>query len=676
MYRLSRLILFVKHGARWYTASVKTKQVHVVRGIISVNSKGTGFVTPASDTKAKRKRSENDTEVPPERLNCALHGDEVEARLTGEKSKYGHPLGEVARVTKRAKEKFVGVVTLEKGAFFIRPDDWRCYTDFTITPAQESNEKEGDKVFFRMRPWVNPKRAPQADILEVIGRAGEHNAEMKALALARGFSSSFPPAVEHAAGEIKKRYKEIFAGEIPKRRDMRNATTFTIDPADAKDFDDALSLTKMPNGHYEIGVHIADVAFFVRENTLLDEEARERGNSVYLVDRTIPMLPEVLSNDLCSLNPNEDKYTFSAVFEIDERARVLSRWFGRTIIRSQKRFTYEEAQKVIEAKSGILAEELLTLNRLAKLLREQNRAAGAIDFETEEVKFELDEKGSPLRIYKKERLDTHKLVENWMLLANREVAEFLAHTREKKAGKSPALYRIHDLPDSDKIAELALFARALGHHLPITGKSVTGKDLQQLFKKIEGEAEEALIKTTALRSMAKAIYSTKNIGHFGLAMSFYTHFTSPIRRYADLLVHRMLARRLVGEEVRSDEWTAYERIAEHITEKEIAAAEAERESVKMKQVEYMAERIGQVFEGAISGVTEWGVYVEERETKAEGMAALRNFEDDFYTLDEKHYRIVGSRTGAAYALGDKVRFKVIGADTERKTLDMQVIGRL
>lgn len=655
---------------------MKTKQSRIVHGILSVNSKGTGFVTPLGDAGAKRKRSDTDTEIAPEHLRCALHGDEVEVRLLGGKSKYGRPFGEVARIVKRAKEKFVGVVQSEGGKTFIRPDDWRCYTDFALAAEKGVDAKGGDKVLFRMHPWTDSQRAPQAEVLEVIGRAGEHNAEMQALALARGFSSSFPPAVERAAEEIKKRETEIFAAEIPKRRDMRNTLTFTIDPADAKDFDDALSLASLPNGHYEIGVHIADVAFFVQEGTPLDAEARERGNSVYLVDRTIPMLPEVLSNDLCSLNPHEDKCAFSAIFDIDERARVHARWFGRTIIRSQKRFNYEEAQKVIDAKSGVLAEELLILNRLAKLMREQNRAAGAIDFETEEVKFELDENGSPLRIYKKERLDTHKLVENWMLLANREVAEFLAHARENKASKSPALYRIHDLPDSDKIAELALFARALGYHLPITGKSVTGKDLQQLFKKIEGEAEEALIKTTALRSMAKAIYSTKNIGHFGLAMPFYTHFTSPIRRYADLLVHRMLTRRLVGEEVRSDEWTAYERIAEHITEKEIAAAEAERESVKMKQVEYMAERIGQVFDGTISGVTEWGVYVEERETKAEGMAALRNFEDDFYTLDEKHYRIVGSRMGAAYALGDKVRFKVIGADTERKTLDMQVIGRL
>lgn len=656
------------------------KQAHSVRGTISVNSKGTGFVTPISEARAKKKTRDNDIEVPPERLHCALHGDEVEVRLLGGKSKYGRPLGEVSRIVERAKEKFVGVVTSEKGAPFIRPDDWRCYTDFALAPGKTHEAQAGDKVLFRMLPWTDPKRAPQADILEVIGRAGEHNAEMQALALARGFSSSFPPAVERAAEEIKKREKEIFAAEIPKRRDMRKVTTFTIDPADAKDFDDALSFRKLPTSKlhnfqtYEIGVHIADVAFFVQEGTPLDAEAQERGNSVYLVDRTIPMLPEVLSNDLCSLNPHEDKCAFSAIFEIDEHARVHARWFGRTVIRSQKRFTYEEAQKVIDAKSGVLAKELEILNRLAKLMREENRAAGAIDFETEEVKFELDEQGRPVRVYKKERLDTHKLVENWMLLANREVAEFLAHTREKKASKSPVLYRIHDLPDSEKIAELALFARALGHQLPITGKSVTGRDLQQLFKKIEGEAEEALIKTTALRTMAKAVYSTKNIGHFGLAMPFYTHFTSPIRRYADLLVHRLLTRRLAGEEVRPDEWTAYERIAEYITEKEIAAADAERESVKMKQVEYMAERLGQIFESTISGVTEWGVYVEEAETKAEGFAALRNFGDDFYQLDAKNYRIIGSRTGKKYTLGDKVRFKFVSADPERKTLDAEIVS--
>ncbi|TSC84401.1 MAG: ribonuclease R, partial [Parcubacteria group bacterium Gr01-1014_17] len=485
---------------------------------------------------------------------------------------------------------------------------------------------------------------------------------------------------------LKEDEKRIFREEIPRRKDFRNTLTFTIDPADAKDFDDAISFRALPVSSnqspvFQIGVHIADVSFFVRENTTLNSEARERGFSVYLVDRTIPMLPEALSNDLCSLNPDEDKFAFSAVFEINEKAEVLSRWFGRTVIRSVKRFTYENAQEVIDAKTGALSEELLTLNRLAKIMQEKNRKAGAIDFAQDEVKFELDKDGWPVRVYKKPHLQTHKLIEEWMLLANREVAEFLSHARppadrragEKQKSKAPVLYRIHDLPDSDKITELALFVRALGHHLPITGKSVTGKDLQQLFKKIEGSAEEALIKTTALRSMSKAIYSTKNIGHFGLAMPFYTHFTSPIRRYADLLIHRMLAGHLHGEKMDEQEWSEYERLAAHITEKEIAAAEAERESVKIKKVEYMSERVGQEFSGVISGVTEWGVYIEENDTKAEGMAALRNFGDDFYSLDEKHYCIVGARSKKKYSLGDKVRFKILSADTERKTLDYQIV---
>jgi len=643
----------------------KTTHPYLITGLISINSRGVGFVEDEG--------GKDDIEIPTENLNCALNKDEVEVRLTGGKSQRERPLGAVMKIVKRAKDKFVGVLKQEEGRFFVKPDDWRCYADFRIDAKKTGNAKEEDKVLIKMLPWNDPGRSPEAEIVEVIGRAGEHNTEMKALALARGFASSFPDVVEREARLLKQNEKTIFVEEIPKRKDFRGVTTFTIDPVDAKDFDDALSFKQLQNGNYEIGVHIADVSFFVREKTVLDAEARERGFSVYLVDRTIPMLPEALSNDLCSLNPNEDKFAFSAVFEINEKAEVLSRWFGRTVIRSDKRFTYEEAQEIINKKEGILSEELLVLNRLAKIMQEKNNAAGAIDFAQDEVKFELDKDGWPIRAYKKPHLETHKLVEEWMLLANREVAEFLSHAREKQKSKMPVLYRIHDLPDSEKIGELALFVRALGHHLPITGKSVTAKDLQQLFKKIEGEAEEALIKTTALRSMSKAVYSTKNIGHFGLAMPFYTHFTSPIRRYADLLIHRMLAGHLHGEKMEAQEWAEYERLAEHITEKEIGAAEAERESVKMKKVEYMSERVGKEFDGVISGVTEWGVYIEETETKSEGMAALRNFGDDFYALDEKHYCIKGARTGKKYSLGDKVRFKVIGADTERKTLDYKII---
>lgn len=604
-----------------------------------------------------------EVEIPNENLLCALNRDEVEVRLTGNKSPRGRHLGVVTKIIARKKETFVGVV--EKTGE-IRPDDWRCYTNFII---ETGKAQLNDKVLFKMRKWDNQNLLPKADILEVIGRAGEHNTEMRAVALARGFSSSFPDTVEREAENIKKREKEIFEAEIPKRRDFRNVLTFTIDPADAKDFDDALSFKKLQNGNYEVGVHIADVSFFVRENTALDNEARGRGFSVYLVDRTIPMLPEVLSNDLCSLNPNEDKFAFSSVFEIDENAKVLSRWFGRTIIRSQKRWTYEEAQKTINEN-----ETLSILNRLAKIMQAKNSAGGAIDFATDEVKFELDSKGKPIRVYKKPHLETHKLIEEWMLLANREVAEFLNKVREKSPKRAPVLYRIHDLPDQEKIAELALFVKALGHHLPLGGKKITGKDLQQLFKKIEGEAEEALIKKTALRTMSKAIYSTKNIGHFGLAMNFYTHFTSPIRRYADLMIHRMLAGHLHNEKIAENEWSDYERLAEHITEKEIGAAEAERESIKMKQVEYMSERIGKEFSGTISGVTEWGIYIEEDETKAEGMAALRNLGDDFYTLNEKQYCVVGTRTRKKYSLGDRVKFKIIGADIERKTLDYKVVN--
>ena len=639
----------------------------MLTGVISINSRGTGFVADETE-------KDDDIEIPPESLNCALHKDGVEIRLLGKRSLRERRLAEVVRVVKRSRVRFVGVLKKDAaGNFFVKPDDWRCYVDFWVAADARGDAKENEKVLIELLPWTDPKKRPEASVVEIIGTAGEHNTEMRALALARGFSSAHPPQVVREAEDMKRRELEIFTAETPRRRDFRGATTFTIDPVDAKDFDDALSFKKLPSGNYEIGVHIADVSFFVREGTALDAEARERGFSVYLVDRTIPMLPEALSNDLCSLNPDTDKFAFSAVFEISDMAEVLARWFGRTVIRSVKRFSYETAQEVIDKKTGTLSKELLTLNTLAKIMQEKNRAAGAIDFAQDEVKFELDKDGWPVRAYKKPHLETHKLVEEWMLLANREVAEFLCHEREKRKSAVPVLYRIHDLPDSDKITALALFARALGHHLPLTGKSVSGKDLQQLFKKIEGKAEEALIKTTALRSMAKAIYSTKNIGHFGLAMPFYTHFTSPIRRYADLLVHRMLAAHLHGEKIKEEEWTTYEAIATHITEREIGAAEAERESVKIKKTEYMSERVGQEFEGVISGVTEWGIYIEENETKAEGMAALRNFGDDFYSLNEKQYCIVGARSKKKYSLGDKVRFKIIGADLERKTLDFKVL---
>lgn len=493
---------------------------------------------------------------------------------------------------------------------------------------------------------------------------------------------------------------------VGSRADFRDITTFTIDPKDAKDFDDALSYEEIGEGKIRVGVHIADVSHFVRPGTALDREAIRRSFSTYLVDRTIPMLPEVLSNDLCSLNPNVDRYAFSAVFDIEKSTgKVLDRWFGKTVINSDKRFSYEEAQELLTSplsasqkdpllnagegknvalplhlgegqsrKAGrdeVFRGPLFELNRIANIYRAENKKNGAIEFETDEVKFELDEKGKPIRIYKKARLDTMKMIEEWMLLANREVAKFISDKIKKRGGAS--IFRIHDNPKMDRIEDLAIFVRALGHELPIKNGEVSAKDINALLQQIEGHASESLIKTAAVRSMAKAVYSTKNIGHFGLAFEYYTHFTSPIRRYPDLMIHRILENHLNGGKISKDEISRFEKIATESSEKEIVVAEAERESIKYKQVEFMQNKVGQEFDAVISGVTEWGMYVEHPDTKVEGMIRLKEMTDDFYELDQKNYCVVGQRTKKKYSLGDSVRVRLASADLDRKTLDFKLV---
>ena len=630
-------------------------------GTIRITGKGVGyFSVPDSD---------DDYEIQPENINAALHRDTV--RIEDLKREvYGRRQAKVSEIVERYKTEFVGTIEKDEQGFFLIPDDKRMYRDIFVPSESVLDAKHGDKVQVRMTEWSDPAKSPKGEVIRVIGRAGEHNTEMLGIVYESGFEVDFPTEVDSEAEEWKKKFEA--EDHTVDRKDFRQTITFTIDPDTAKDFDDALSIRTLDNGDYEVGIHIADVSHFVRVGTELDKEARKRGTSIYLVDRTIPMLPEVLSNDLCSLNPNEDKYAFSSVFVMNKEGVVKERWFGKTLINSNKRFTYDEAQEVLDNKSGPFYEELITLDTLAKKLRVEKFKKGAIDFETEEVKFELDSDGKPVRVFKKERKDIHKLVEDFMLLANREVATYM-YAAHPQTSRAAFVYRIHDAPDREKIINLATFVQALGFELKHKEGETTAEDISKMLKSVNGTPAEMLIKTAAIRSMSKAIYSTANIGHFGLAFEYYTHFTSPIRRYPDLMVHRLLYRFLTHGSIEQDEIIKYQKLCDDSSEREMEAAEAERASIKYKQVEYMQERVGQEFEAIVSGVSEWGIYVEEVNTKAEGMVKLRDMTDDFYELNEKLYAIVGKQTGKRYSLGDKVKVKLAAADPERKTLDFTFI---
>ncbi|MEK7135417.1 MAG: ribonuclease R [Patescibacteria group bacterium] len=631
-------------------------------GTIRVTGKGVGyFAMPGSD---------DDYEIQPENIATALNRDTVRIEDLKSKSQYDRRQAKVVEIVERHKTEFVGTLEKDPLGFFLIPDDKRMYRDIFITEGKTMGGNHGDKVQARIIEWTDVSKSPKGEIVRIIGKAGEHNTEMLGIVYESGFEVDFPPEVEKEADEWKRRYDS--EDHLKGRKDFRGTTTFTIDPDTAKDFDDAISLKTLPNGDYEVGIHIADVSHFVVAGTALDKEARKRGTSIYLVDRTIPMLPEILSNDLCSLNAHEDKYAFSAVFVMDKEARVKERWFGKTLINSDKRFVYEDAQDIMDKGLGEFYDELMTLDVLAKKLRVEKFKKGAIEFESDEVKFVLDEKGKPIKVYKKARKDIHKLVEDFMLLANREVAAHM-NAANKQNARAAFVYRIHDAPDREKIINLATFVKALGFELKNKEGQTTAEDISKMLKSVDGTPAETLVKTAAIRAMQKAVYSTANIGHFGLAFEYYTHFTSPIRRYPDLMVHRLLQRFIDKGQVEQDEVMRYQKLCDDSSEREMEAAEAERASIKYKQVEYMSERIGQEFDAMVSGVSEWGVYVEEANTKADGMVKLRDMTDDFYELNEKLYAIVGKKSGNKYSLGDKVRVKLIAADPERKTLDFQFI---
>jgi ribonuclease R len=630
-----------------------------IEGIVDLTNDGSAFIV--TDDK-----DESDIFVAPRKLRNALNGDRVKVYVYAI-SKGRRKEGEVIEILQRNKMEFTGIVKIsERFAFFI-PDDRKMMHDIFIPISELNGAKNGIKAIAEITDWPTGAKNPLGRIKHILGTQGENDTEMNAILAEYGFPLSFPAEVEHDAEAIP---DTISSEEIAKRRDFRNVTTFTIDPFDAKDFDDALSFKILDNGNYEVGVHIADVSHYIIPDLPLDAEAFDRGTSVYLVDRVIPMLPERLSNGLCSLRPKEDKLCFSAVFVLDEDANIINEWYGKTIIHSDRRFTYEEVQEVIENHSGDYDKEILKLNALAYKLRDRKFKNGAISFETTEVKFKLDEAGKPTGVYVKERKDAHKLIEDFMLLANRKVAEFVSKKGKGKQ-KYTFVYRVHDSPKPESLANFALFAARFGYKINTKSDKETAKSLNYLMEDVEGKKEQNVLTHLAIRSMAKAIYTTKSSSHYGLAFDHYTHFTSPIRRYPDVMVHRLLFHYLNGGQSVSAEH--YEKLCQHSSQMEKKAADAERASVKYKQAEFLKDQVGNIYSGVISGVTEWGMYVEIIENKCEGMIRLRDITDDFYTLDEKNYAIIGQRKKKVYQLGDEVQIRVKNVDLTKKQIDFSLV---
>ncbi len=658
-------------------------------GVIDVTSRGNGYVI-CDDL-------EQDIYIPSRNMNHALHNDTVKVYVYSRR-KNKKTEGDVVEIIQRAKTDYVGVLQVNKNFGFVIPDDNKMYTDLFVDKKYFNGAENGDKVLVKMTDWPERSKNPFGKITDVLGKPGDHDTEMHSILVEYNLPYKFPKEVEEDAAKLPIKITEK---EIAKRRDFRDILTFTIDPKTAKDFDDALSFQILENGNYEIGVHIADVSHYVQENTILEDEAYHRATSVYLVDRVVPMLPEVLSNNVCSLRPNEEKLTFSAVFELDHKAHIVNQWFGRTIIYSDARFAYEEAQVIIEnniketrnkkqevredSKLNLkipadisltdkeynttpeLAKAILKMDELAKVLRKRRMQAGALSFDRAEVRFNLDEDANPIGVYTKVSKDANKLIEEFMLLANRKVGEFVGKNKNGTPTKKTFIYRIHDEPDTSKLEDLQRIVRKFGYDIKTDSRKDTTQSINKLLTDVKGKAEQNMIETLSIRSMSKAVYTTENIGHYGLAFDYYSHFTSPIRRYPDVMTHRLLQHYLDGGKPANKE--VYEEKCKHASEREYMATKAERDSIKYMQIKYMQDHNNQKFTGVITGVTDWGIYVEIIENKCEGMVRINDIQDDLYTFDEKKFSVIGQATGNTYTLGDEVTVRVKKTDLERKHLD-------